>query len=57
MSDSMDYYVRKCEKVILLVELAKNRLLARGLKLFNPAQYLRFRQKAMGEGLKTGNRG
>jgi hypothetical protein len=57
MSDSMDYYVRKCEKVILLVELAKNRRLARGLKLFNPAQYLHFRQKAMGEGLKTGNRG
>lgn len=57
MSASMDYYGLTCENVIFLVKLVINRLLARDLKLFNPAQCQHFRQKAMGEGLKKGNRG
>ena len=36
MSDSMDYYVRNCEKVILPVKLAKNRHLGRHLKFSTP---------------------
>ena len=56
MKDLVDYHVWNWEKAILMVGWARNRLLARVLKLFNSTQCHHFRQKAMGEGLKIGNR-
>jgi hypothetical protein len=56
MKGSVDNLI-KIGKMILLAESTRNRLLSKCLKLFIFAQCLHFRPKAMGEGLKTGNRG
>ncbi len=49
----MDYHIQNWGKVILKVGLARNRLLAGGLKLFNPAQCLHFWQKCDGKKLEN----